>query len=175
VSVAVNARDLRNTNFQLARGRPSFAKLTALPVSTERVATGVTRQAVMRMSRKSSVIAIAALVACAAVQFATPTVAANMLTPDQAPLHIGETATVCGVVVSTRYAAVTKGQPTFLSFDLPYPHQIFTVVIWGSDRPKFGTPETMIMGKRACATGTIQSFRGKAEIIATDPRQLVVQ
>jgi hypothetical protein len=127
------------------------------------------------MSRKCSVIAIAALVACAAVHVATPTVAANVLTPDQAPLHIGETATVCGVVVSTRYAAGTKGQPTFLNFDLPYPRQIFSVVIWGNDRPKFGTPETTLMNKRACASGTIQSFRGKAEIIVTDLRQLVVR
>jgi DNA/RNA endonuclease YhcR with UshA esterase domain len=46
---------------------------------------------------------------------------------------------------------------------------------WGSDRPKFGTPETTLMGKRTCATGVIQCFRGKAEINAADPRQLVVQ
>jgi hypothetical protein len=129
------------------------------------------------MSRKSLGLTFAALVvACAAVHVATPTVAApNTITPDEAPRHFGETATVCGVVASTRYAPGTKGQPTFLNFDLPYPHQIFTVLIWGSDRPKFGTPETTLMGKRACATGTIQSFRGKAEIIATDPRQLVVR
>ena len=127
------------------------------------------------MSIKSSVIAIAALVACVAAHVATPSVAANMLTAAEAPEHIGENTTVCGVVVSTRYAAGTRGQPTFLNFDLPYPRQIFSVVIWGSDRPKFGTPETKLMGKRACATGTIQSFRGKAEIIATDPQQLVVR
>jgi hypothetical protein len=127
------------------------------------------------MSRKSSVIPFAALVACAVVHVATPAVADNMLTPDQAPLHIGETATVCGVVASTRYAAGTKGQPTFLNFDLPYPRQLFSVVIWGSDRPKFGTPDTTLMGKRTCVTGIIQSFGGKAEIIATDPRQLVVR
>ena len=165
----------RNTNFQPARGRPSFAKLTALPVSTERVATGVTRPANNTMSRKSSVIAIAALVACIAVHVATSTVAANMLTAAQAPEHIGENTTVCGVVASTRYAAGMNGQPTYLNFDLPYPRQVFAVVIWGSDRPQFGTPETALMGKRACATGTIRSFRGKAEIIATDPQQLVVR
>ena len=128
------------------------------------------------MSRKSSLVSFAALIASAAVHVATPTVAApNALTSDQAPLHIGENATVCGVVASTRYAPGTNGQPTYLNFDLPYPRQVFAVVIWGSDRPKFGTPETTLMGKRACATGTIQSFRGKAEIIATDPRQLVVR
>ena len=124
------------------------------------------------MSRKLFVIA--ALIACASVQVATPAAAKNTLTPDQAPTHIGETATVCGVVASTRYAPRTNRQPTFLNFDLPYPRQVFTVVIWGSDRPKFGTPEITLMGKNVCATGTIQIYRGKPEIIATDPRQLVV-
>jgi hypothetical protein len=128
------------------------------------------------MSRKSFVLSIAALIASVAVHAATPVVAApNALTPGEAPGHVGETATVCGVVVSTRYAAGTKGQPTFLNFDLPYPRQVFTVLIWGSDRPKFGTPETTLMGRRACASGTIQSYKGKAEIVATDPRQLVVR
>jgi hypothetical protein len=123
--------------------------------------------------RKVLLAAVAATSMAAAVHVARPSVARDVLTPDETPRHIGETATVCGVVASTRYAAGTKGQPTFLNFDMPYPRQIFTVVIWGSDRPKFGTPETTLMNKRACATGTIQSFRGKAEIIATDPGQLV--
>src|SRR5262249_46539415 len=129
----------------------------------------------MRMSRNLSAIVGAALVACAIVQVAAVARAENTLTPDQAPAHIGETATVCGVVVSTRYATGTKGQPTFLNLDRSYPHQVFTIVIWGSDRPKFGTPETTLMGKNVCAEGTIQTYRGKAEIIATNPRQLMTK
>jgi hypothetical protein len=43
--------------------------------------------------------------------------------------HFGESATVCGEVASTRYVASSKGQPTFLNLDKPYPNQIFTVVI----------------------------------------------
>jgi hypothetical protein len=82
--------------------------------------------------------------------------AANSLTAQQAAAHIGETATVCGLVVSATYATRTKGQPTFLNFDCAYPNQVFTVMIWGGDRPKFGTPEQTFMGKRLCATG-IQS------------------
>ena len=41
---------------------------------------------------------------------------------------------MCGKVVSTHYAAQTKGQPTFLNLDEAYPRQIFTIVIWGSER-----------------------------------------
>jgi hypothetical protein len=29
----------------------------------------------------------------------------------------------------------------FLNLDQPYPREVFTVLIWGSDRAKFGTPE----------------------------------
>jgi hypothetical protein len=67
------------------------------------------------MSRKSLAFAFAALVACAAVYAAAPAVADNVLTPNDAPGHIGDTATVCGVVASTRYAAGTKGQPVELA------------------------------------------------------------
>jgi hypothetical protein len=94
------------------------------------------------------------------------------LTAQQAAGHVGETAIVCGTVASANYSVRTKGQPTFLNLDRPYPQQVFTILIWGSDRPKFGTPEVQLMGKRLCATGKIESYKGKPEIVATDPSQL---
>src|SRR2546426_4926707 len=78
---------------------------------------------------------------------AGPVLAQKKLSANEAKDHIGEMATVCGSVVSTRYAASTKGQPTFLNLDKPYPNQIFTVLIWGSNRSKFGGPETDYKGK----------------------------
>jgi hypothetical protein len=89
--------------------------------------------------------------------------------------HIGETATVCGNVVSTRYAASTKGQPTFINLDKPYPGQIFTVPIWGSNRSKFGTPEKDYRAKRICVTGKITEYRGVPEVVASDPHQLQIE
>jgi len=53
-----------------------------------------------------------------------PALADTISAPDAAA-HIGETATVCGTVVSANYAVKSKGQPTFLNFDRPYPNQIF--------------------------------------------------
>jgi len=53
----------------------------------------------------------------------------------------------------------SKGQPTFLNLDKAYPNQTFTAVIWGSDRSKFGTLESALLGKQVCATGVIQLFR----------------
>jgi hypothetical protein len=97
------------------------------------------------------------------------------LTAVEAKNHIGETATVCGRVASTRYADKSKGQPTFLNLDEPYPTEIFTILIWGDDRPKFGSPETKYRDAKVCITGKISSYRSSPEIVATDANQIVVQ
>jgi DNA/RNA endonuclease YhcR with UshA esterase domain len=86
--------------------------------------------------------------------------------------HIGETATVCDVVASAKFLSASRRQPTFLNLGEPYPDQIFTVVIFGSDRAKFGTPETSLKDKHICVTGKIQEYRGVPEIIVNDPKQL---
>jgi hypothetical protein len=78
-------------------------------------------------------------------------------------------------IASTHYAARTRGAPTFINLDKPYPNQIFTVLIWGSDRPKFGNPDSAYMGRRICATGSIHEYRGVPEIIAYQPSQIKVQ
>jgi DNA/RNA endonuclease YhcR with UshA esterase domain len=105
----------------------------------------------------------------------TPAYSQKKLSATEAKDHIGETATVCGNVVSTRYAASTKGQPTFLNLDKPYPNQIFTVVIWGSKRSKFGAPETDYKGKRVCVNGRIAEYRGVPQIVADDPQQIKIE
>lgn len=99
----------------------------------------------------------------------------NKITASEAKDHVGETRTVCGKVASTHYASGSKGQPTFLNLDEAYPKEVFTILIWGSDRPKFGTPETKYKDARVCVTGKITSHREKPEIIATDPKQIVQQ
>jgi DNA/RNA endonuclease YhcR with UshA esterase domain len=98
------------------------------------------------------------------------------ISPIDAPKYIGMEKTVCGTVASATYAFRSKGQPTFLNLDQPHPNQIFTVVIWGSNRNKFKSPpETSFRGKRICVTGIIESYRGKPEIVVRDPDQIVVK
>lgn len=104
-----------------------------------------------------------------------PAVGQTILTATHAKDHIGERATVCGKVVSTGFAENKGGRPTFLNFDEPYPDQIFTVVIWGSDRSKFGNPETKYRGKRVCVTGKIDASRGVPEVVAHEPAQIKLQ
>jgi micrococcal nuclease len=100
---------------------------------------------------------------------------AETLTAAEARNHIGETATVCGKVVSANFAARSRGLPTFLNLDQPYPHQIFTILIWGRSRGDFGNPEKTYSGKSVCVTGAILEYRGTPEMILSDPSQISAQ
>jgi len=97
---------------------------------------------------------------------------AASLSPEEAARHVGEDATVCGLVASTNYAAKAPAAPTFLDLGNAYPNQIFTAVIFGSDRAKFGEPEHSVRAKQVCVTGKIFLYEGKPEIVLHDPSQL---
>jgi hypothetical protein len=97
------------------------------------------------------------------------------LTAAEAKDHIGEQATVCGKVASTRYAETTRGKPTFLNLDKPYPSQVFAVLIWGENRAKFGAPEEQYREKHICVTGTIAEYRKAPEIVVSDPHSIEVK
>ena len=97
------------------------------------------------------------------------------ITAADAKDHIGDRATVCGKVAGTHYAKNSKGEPTFLNLDEPYPKEIFTILIWGSDRVKFGTPESEYKALQVCVTGKITSYRSVPEIVATERGQIEIQ
>jgi DNA/RNA endonuclease YhcR with UshA esterase domain len=97
---------------------------------------------------------------------------AEPLVPNEAAKHVGETATVCGLVAGAKFAAQVRGGTTFLDFDKPYPNATFTALIFASDRAKFGAPEKTAQGKDVCVTGKIEMYQGKPQIVLKDPKQL---
>jgi hypothetical protein len=117
-------------------------------------------------------IALSAFVAGVSMTHAAP------LSCDEAKGHIGEQATVCGLVAS---AAYTRSQTTFLNLCKPYPNQDFFAVIFKSDRDKFDEklgPREKVQEKKGCdvcVTGKIQPYQGKLEIILNDPKQLEIR
>jgi hypothetical protein len=106
---------------------------------------------------------------------------AASLSCDEAKGHVGEQATVCGLVASSRYLERGSRHPTFLNLCKPYPNHVFTALIWGEDRDKFipifGSPEKL-QGSNVCVTGKIELYKDKRldkdtpEIILNDPKQL---
>jgi hypothetical protein len=97
--------------------------------------------------------------------------AANIAAADA--IHfVGQVATVCGRVSSAKYASDSKGAPTFLNLDKPYPNHVFTAVIWGKDRDAFPYAPESLHGRHICVSGAIQLYRERAEIVVSAASQI---
>ena len=104
------------------------------------------------------------------------TAAGDLIPASEAHKYVGKNKTVSGTVVAARYAAGSRGQPTFLNFEKPFPNQVFDVVIWGSDRSKFESPpDSAFLGRQVHVTGLIEKYEGKPRIVVTDPGQIFVR
>jgi len=100
----------------------------------------------------------------------------KFITPEQSINYVGKTETVCGEVVSTKYSTGSRGKPTFLNFDEPYPNHIFTTVIWGDKRKNFdNNPEEFYKDKEVCVTGKITTFKNKPQIVVKNQSQLKIK
>jgi hypothetical protein len=89
----------------------------------------------------------------------------------QAAKHVGERETVCGTIASEHTASSSRGTPTFINLEKPYPEQIFTVLVWGDDRANVGR---LPRSGRVCATGTITEYHGSPEIVVRDAKNWYV-
>ncbi len=105
---------------------------------------------------------------------AGPTVDADLPTwsAEEAGAHVGEVGRVCGTVESAAWVRSVGGQPTYLNLGRPHPDQLFTVVIWGEDRARFGTPERRWNGRRICVAGRVRTHEGTPRIVARRPAQI---
>lgn len=91
--------------------------------------------------------------------------------PHSARHLVGERATICGIVGSTRYARETRGTPTYINLGPAFPNHVFTIVVWGEDRYKFPyAPETL--EGAVCVRGTVGTYRNIPQIVATSPEQI---
>lgn len=101
--------------------------------------------------------------------------AKQRLTAAEAKAHVGEQATVCGRVAGFHQATHIEDDPTFINLDKPYPNQIFAILIWVYDLPKFGNLEKDYLGKQVCVTGKIKILGKVPEIVAHDPAVIKLQ
>ncbi len=91
----------------------------------------------------------------------------------QARLYVGETITVCGTVVATKYSQ--KSGATFLNLDKKFPNQIFSASIWKSNRTNFSyAPEEELLGKKVCLTGKISMYQGKPTMELLNEKKVLI-
>ena len=105
----------------------------------------------------------------AAMLFATPAFAVTY-TPTQAAQHVGETATVAGVV------SVYAPQSGVIFIDMGGAGRTapFSGFVNKENAAKFSNAAAW-NGKSLEITGKIEQYQGKVEILLTDPSQVVVK
>lgn len=89
--------------------------------------------------------------------------------------RIGDRTTVCGVVAKASFLKGSGREPTFLNLADTYPKHPFTVVIWGESRDQFDYAPESLKDKKICATGVIETYKGKPQIIVDSPKKLWVE
>jgi hypothetical protein len=95
-------------------------------------------------------------------------VAADPITPEAAAAHVGETATVRGIVAEVY---TSRSGVTFLDMGARYPDNSFAAVILPEDAGKFPNVDSL-SGRVAEVAGLVWLYKGKPEIILRMADQL---
>ena len=86
--------------------------------------------------------------------------------------HIGDSVKLQAEIYGIKYLSNAKGAPTFISLGAAYPNQLLTVVIWQDVREKMSfNPSEKYIGGMAVVTGKIELYKGKPQIVITNPKQ----
>jgi micrococcal nuclease len=93
------------------------------------------------------------------------------ITAKDASKHLNEKVMVCDQVFGGKF--LSNANITLIDVGGRHPNELLTLVIKGDDRKKFKTaPEDTFKGKKVCVTGKIIDYKGKPEIMITDPDQI---
>ena len=88
--------------------------------------------------------------------------------------YVGDSVEVCGVVSGGIYLQSSQNSPTLINVGGQYPNQLLTVVIFGTYRSLFTTPETSWLNKEICIKGKVELYREKPQIVVRNTNQVVV-
>lgn len=146
----------------------------------------------MAMAAVAALIFLLVLIACVGSSGATPEASTRCdpryIPTAEAAQHIGEEATVCGLV-KDYFFSTTGSRPTYILFEQSGAHPIirggfrsaeldipFTVLILGKDKSNFPANfGSFYTGKMICATGLIEKLPQVSGEFSEDNPAIVVQ
>ena len=103
-----------------------------------------------------------------ATAFAQTTIAIK-----DASKHIGESVTICDKIYGGKF--LNGAGLTLIDMGGAHPNEVLTLLIKGDDRKKFkDAPEDAFKDKAVCVTGTLVDYKGKPEIIITNPNDITI-
>ncbi len=96
----------------------------------------------------------------------------TLILAKDAAQYVGKTVTICDFVYSTK--ALDK--ISLINLGGTYPKELLTLAINKDDISKFSSePASMYLGNNICVTGVVTEFKGKYQIVVTEPKQIVVK
>lgn len=91
---------------------------------------------------------------------------------DSVSFHIGKQVKVCTKVFGVKQTE----KITFINLGAPYPNALLTVVIFAKDYPAFSESIVKLyQDKSVCVSGTISEFKGKVQIVVSNPGEIIVE
>jgi hypothetical protein len=149
--------------------RLAYAPLTGRRIDEPYIAAGLeaTDLALIRAGVRLAAVLNRALASYQPSPLPLAGLPAGTYSDAEALAHVGETATVVGTVVSVR---TSRAGNTFLNFGRDYPRQTFTVALL-KPHPA-GGKLAALKGKRVRVHGLIRSYKGQAEMVIEDPREV---
>ncbi len=101
----------------------------------------------------------------------SPTTVSGTIDYTDAIKHIGQKATVSGIVVAVY---TSRSGTTFFDYCVSYNDCPFSAVIFSGDKARFGLL-TRYQGQRIKVSGIITSYKNRAEIVLNDPSQITTK
>jgi len=106
--------------------------------------------------------------------FSAKSFSQTTITAKEAAKHLNEKVTVCDTVYGGKF--LSNAGITLIDMGGSHPNELLTLLIKGDDRKKFkAAPEDSLKNKKVCVTGQLIDYKGKPEIIITDPEQIKLQ
>jgi hypothetical protein len=91
---------------------------------------------------------------------------------DSSGAYIGKLVTTCSQVFGIK----ATDKVVLINLGSAYPASPLTIAILAKNFTNFTTPPSeLYANKKLCVTGTIELFKGKAEIVVTKPEEIVLE
>lgn len=88
--------------------------------------------------------------------------------------YIGQEVSVQGKVDEVVSLSSTRGKPTYFNMGGKYPDNKFTLLLWKSNKHKFTKGVDYYEGRKIKVIGLIEMYRGKVQMVISDPGQIEV-
>lgn len=100
--------------------------------------------------------------------------AQEIISTDEVKDYIGQEVTVEGTIDQVVSLNDVRGQPTYFNMGGQFPNHKFTLLLWESDKHKFTKDGNYYEGKVIKVIGLIETYRGKPQMVISDPGQIEV-